>query len=230
MRLNRLLIIPARAGSKRIKNKNFKLFKGKPIIEYSLKIALKSRLFDKIVVSTDNLKKKKFLEQFNIEVLQRPKKIADDKSTIEDVLRSIYNKFKKENVLFNEIWSLAPCSPLISSKDLILASRLLSKNRNKVVLPITEYPAPLKWAFEKNNKGYLKAIYANYYKIRSQNLIKHYYDTGNFVGIPSNFFEKKKIDFDKNYVGLIVPKIKSIDIDDLEDWEIAEALHDKKKI
>ena len=57
MQLNRLLVIPARSGSKRIKNKNFKLFKNKPIISYSISTALKSKLFDKIIISTNNKKK-----------------------------------------------------------------------------------------------------------------------------------------------------------------------------
>jgi CMP-N-acetylneuraminic acid synthetase len=229
MQLNRLLVISARAGSKRIKNKNFKLFRGKPIIEYSIKIALKSRLFDKIVVSTDNLSKKKFLSKFDIQFSLRPKKISDDKSTIEDVLRYEKEKFKKKDITFNEIWNLAPCSPLISHNDLIAASKLLLKNENNIVLPISKYSAPVKWAFKRNYKGLLKPIFKNNYKLRSQDLTQCYHDIGNFVGIPISFFKKKKIDFDKNYIGLIIPKIQAIDIDDIEDWKIAEALYEKKK-
>ena len=230
MQLNRLLVISARAGSKRIKNKNFKIFKGKPIIEYSIEIALKSRLFDKIVVSTDNLRKKNLLKKFNIEISPRPKKISQDKSTIEDVLRFENEKFKKQGIIFNEIWNLAPCSPLITSRELIAASKILSKNHDKIVLPITEYPVPIKWAFKKNIKGFLKPIFQNNYKLRSQDLSRCFYDTGNFVGIPISVFRKHKINFDKNYIGLYIPKIQAVDIDDIEDWKIAEALYEKKKV
>jgi len=230
MQLNRLLVISARAGSKRIKNKNFKIFRGKPIIEYSIEIALKSKLFDKIVISTDNLRKRKFLNQFDIQISPRPKVISGDNSTIEDVLKFEYQRFKKQKITFNEIWNLAPCSPLISSKELVMASKLLSKYKDKIVLPITEYPTSIKWAFKKDNKDLLKPLFKNTYKLRSQDLSRCFYDTGNFVGIPISFLKRKKIDFDQNYIGLIIPKMQAVDIDDIQDWKIAEALYEKKKV
>ena len=63
MQTKRLLVIPARSGSKRIKNKNFKNFKGKPIISYSILTALKSKIFDKIVVSTDDKNNLNYLKK-----------------------------------------------------------------------------------------------------------------------------------------------------------------------
>jgi len=230
MQLNRLLVIPARSGSKRIKNKNFKLFKNKPIISYSISTALKSKLFDKIIISTNNKKKINYLRKFNVEIALRDRKTSDDNSTIEQVLRNIFYKYKNIGIRFKEIWSLTPCSPLVNERDLILASKLMLKNKKKIVLPVSEYPAPIEWAFRKKKNELLKPVKKNAYKIRSQNLNKTYFDTGNFVAIPEYFFNKNKIDFDKNYVGLVIPKSRSIDIDDFEDWRVAEAMYDKKKI
>ena len=98
------------------------------------------------------------------------------------------------------------------------------------MLPVSEYPAPIEWAFRKKRNELLKPVKKNAYRIRSQDLDKTYFDTGNFVAIPEYFFKKNKIDFDKNYVGLVIPKSRSIDIDDYEDWRVAEAMYDKKKI
>ncbi|MDC3042927.1 hypothetical protein OA173_06265 [Candidatus Pelagibacter sp.] len=225
MQIKRLLVIPARSGSKRIKNKNFKKFRGKPIISYSILSALKSKIFNKIVVSTDNMKYYKFLRNFKIDVSLRSKKLSNDITTTESVMRSVLSEYDNSMTIFNEVWSLAPCSPLINSDDLIKASKLLKKNKKKIILPVSEYPAPIEWGFKFNKYKKLIPIKKNYYKKRSQDISKSYYDTGNFVAIPILHFKKKKIDFDSHYIGLKMPKYRSIDIDDLEDWRLAEILY-----
>ena len=225
MQIKRLLIIPARSGSKRIKNKNFKNFKGKPIIVYSILTAIKSKIFNKIVVSTDNKQYYKYLNRFDVNISLRPKKISNNSATIESVLRSVLSEYDQFGKIYNEVWSFAPCSPLIKTHDLIKASKLLKKNKNKIVLPVTEYPAPIEWSFKIKKNKELIPIKKNFYKIRSQKLSKSYYDTGNFVGIPIHHFKKKTIDFDRHYIGLKIPKNRSVDIDDLEDWKIAEKFY-----
>ncbi len=225
MQITRLLVIPARSGSKRIKNKNFKKFNGKPIISYSISAAVRSKIFDKIVVSTDDRKNLNYLKKFNVEVSHRSKKLSNDRTTIESVLRSIIFEYEKLGKKFDEIWSLAPCSPLINKNDLIKASILLKKNNKKIILPVSKYPAPIEWGFRLTKEKKLIPVKKNFYKIRSQDLLKSYYDTGNFVGIPSHHFKKKSIDFDKHYIGMEIPKHRSIDIDDLDDWELAEKLY-----
>ena len=221
MQTKRLLIIPARSGSKRIRNKNFRNFKGKPIIAYSILTALKSKIFSKIVVSTDSKKYYKYLNRFNVSISLRSKKISNNSATIETVLRSVLSEYDQFGKIYNEVWSFAPCSPLIQTRDLIKASKLLKKNKNKIILPVTEYPVPIEWSFKINKNKKLIPMKKNFYKIRSQKLSKSYYDTGNFVGIPIHHFKKKIIDFDKYYIGLKIPKNRSVDIDDLEDWKIA---------
>ena len=225
MRIKRLLIIPARSGSKRNKNKNFKNFKGTPIIGYSILTALKSKIFDKIVVSTDDKKYFKYLKKYSIDVSFRSKKLSNDNTTIESVLRSVLSEYETVGKFFHEIWSLTPCSPLIKKEDLIKASILLKKNKKKIILPVSEYPVPVEWGFRLTKQKKLIPIKKNSYKIRSQDLLKSYYDTGNFVAIPVHHFKKKYIEFDKHYIGLEIPKHRSIDIDDLEDWKLAEILY-----
>jgi pseudaminic acid cytidylyltransferase len=224
--MNRLLVIPARMGSKRIKNKNIKKFYGKPIISYSLKIAKKSGIFHKIHVSTDSKKIKKIVESYGFEVdFLRPKKISGDYASIISVLKYVYNFYKKKNLLFDEIWSLSACAPLLSTRDIINAANLLKHNKNKIVLPVTEYETPIEWAFEIDTNNFLNPIKKNSYRIRSQDISKKYHDVGYFVGIPIKFFSKKKIDFDRNYIGYEIERSRAIDIDNLNDWKIAEAMY-----
>ena len=226
--MRRLLVIPARQGSKRIKNKNIKIFCGKPIIAYSLKLAKECRIFDTIHISTDSIKIKKIVEKYGPKVeFLRPKKISGDYTPIISVLRYVYDYYKKKKIFFDEIWSLSACSPLLKKIDLIRASRLLRNNKKRIVLSITEYTTPIKREFKINKKNYLEQIKKSSYKLRSQDIPKKYHDAGAFVGIPVNFFSKNKFDFDKYYIGNIIDKNRVIDIDNISDWKIAEAMYKK---
>ena len=119
LKLNRLAIIPARSGSKRIKNKNLVDFNGKPIISYTINNAKKSKLFDKIHVSTDSDKIISFLKKHNLEPqFKRLKKFSGDKVGLSETLKFVVNEYKKKEVTFNEVWLLYSCSPLINHKDL----------------------------------------------------------------------------------------------------------------
>ena len=157
----------------------------------------------------------------------RPKKISGDYTPIISVLRYVYDYYKKKKIFFDEIWSLSACSPLLKKIDLIRASRLLRNNKKRIVLSITEYSTPIEWAFKINKKNYLEPIKKSSYKLRSQDISKKYHDAGAFVGIPVNFFSKKKFDFDKYYIGNIIDKNRVIDIDNISDWKIAEAMYKK---
>ena len=127
IKLKRLLIIPARGGSKRIKNKNIKKFNNKPIIFYSIESAKKSKLFNKIHVSTDSRKISNVVKKKGIEVdFLRPKKISDDKTALHDVYKFVVQKYEKLGFSFNEIWTLMPCAPNINYKDLISASKFFA--------------------------------------------------------------------------------------------------------
>ena len=95
MKKKRLLVIPARSGSKRIKNKNIKLFNGKPIISYPIQAAIKSKLFNKIHVSTDSVKIANICKKLGIpDEFLRPKKLSGDKVTLFDVMKFVKSKYK----------------------------------------------------------------------------------------------------------------------------------------
>jgi len=95
----KICLIPARKGSKRIKNKNIKIFFGKPLISYAINVAKKSNLFDKIIVSTDCIKIKKISEKFGAEVpFIRPNNLSNDKSTDIDVVKHFLNFCKKKEI------------------------------------------------------------------------------------------------------------------------------------
>jgi len=227
-KLKRLLIIPARGGSKRIKNKNVKKFKNKPIIFYTIDNAIKSMLFNKIHVSTDRSSIKKIVKKKKLQIeFMRPKKLSDDKTPLFKVYNFVVNEYKKRGLMFDEIWSIMPCAPNLDVKDLKKISKFYNKLKVKYpVLAVSEYKVPIDWAFNMGKSGKLVPINQKLQLKRSQDISKKYYDAGQFSVYPGKKFLRYNF-IKKNYfyVGYILPSRKSVDIDDIEDWKLAEKLH-----
>ena len=227
-KLKRLLIIPARGGSKRIKNKNIKKFKKKPIIYYTINNAIKSKLFNKIHVSTESNLIKKIVEKKKINIdFMRTKKLSKDKTPLFEVYKYVVTEYKKIGFVFDEIWSIMPCAPNLNAKDLKRISIFYKKLKiKKPLLSISKYKVPIEWAYTINKKGELTSLSRKSQLLRSQDIEDKYYDAGQFYIYPGkkliklNFIKKNY-----NYIGYKLPFRKSIDIDDIEDWKIAEKLH-----
>jgi N-acylneuraminate cytidylyltransferase len=229
LRLNRLAIIPARGGSKRIRNKNLIDFDGKPIIKYTIDNANKSKLFDTIHVSTESQKILNYLKKIKINpVFKRLKKYAGDNIGLLETLKFVVNEYKKRKIIFKEIWLLYSCAPLISHKDFILASRAFNKTKKKYpMMSVTEFNIPIEWAFKKK-KNIFKPINKQSLNIRSQDIKKSYHESASFVIFKTSQLFKK---YNFKYYGYELKKKYAIDIDSKEDLDIAKALHkyNKKK-
>ncbi len=225
--MKRIAIIPARGGSKRIPYKNIRTFRGKPMILHILKTCLEANLFDKIHVSTDSLKIKKVVENFKINVdFLRPKDLADDSTPIMPVLKYVLTKYMEMKTTFDQIWLIMPCSPLITKDDFISAEKIYNTQKNKIkLMSVSKYPAPIEWAYKKNENGILKAVKVGAFEIPSQQIEPSYYDTGNF-----SIFSEKDILLSEgagegdNFLPYEIPFIRGLDIDDKEDWINAESI------
>ena len=220
--MKRLLIIPARQGSKRIKEKNIKKFFGKPIIYYSIKLAFKSGLFSKIHVSTESKKIKNIVEKFGLKIdFLRNKKLSTDRVKLIDVFRYVVKKFKLMGESFDQIWFMSSCAPLLSKKDLIKASKLFLKKNTTSFIAVGEFPTRIQQGFRVDKRNKLKPLYPNKRNYRSQDLEKYYFDTGQFGGFKTPELFKKKIIFS----AFIIDKNKSIDVNDLNDWKLMQKLY-----
>lgn len=227
MKKKRLLIIPARADSKRIKNKNIKLFCGKPMIHYPLKTAIVSKIFDKIHVSTDSKKIKHIVEKIgNFIDFQRPKNLSNDNSSLISVLNYVLDKYESKGLKFDEVWSILPCSPLLTKEDIWVCKKLINKY-NQPVIAISPFPAPISWGFQLKNKTIFKA---NEKKIRDKKLSKvvSYYDSGQIYCFPANILKNNKFSFRSKIIAHKLPLERSVDIDTVADWNLAKILYKGK--
>ena len=224
--IKRLAVIPARKNSKRIENKNIYNFYGKPIIWYALNAARKSNLFDTIHVSTNCEKTIKLSKKFGFPVFfKRPHKLASDNIALIDVVNYELEEFKKIDKNFDVVTLLYPCCPLINHTDLTKANKIFEKNKKAhPVISVSSYPAPPEWAFKKDGK-FIYPVNKKNIKRRSQDFSKKYFDTGDFIFYQSKIVKKM---LKKNYLPKFIPyeidRLRSVDIDNIEDLNVSKRL------
>ena len=125
-----IAVITARGGSKRIPKKNIRPFNGRPIIEYSVKAAIESGIFDEIMVSTDSEEIKAIAEAAGATVpFLRSAETSSDTATTADVLREVLENYAAEGNRFSEMCCLYPTAPFITAKKLVNAHKILLPSR-----------------------------------------------------------------------------------------------------
>lgn len=220
-----IAIIPARGGSKRIPRKNIKIFHGKPLIAYSIEVALKSKLFDKVIVSTDDEEIANIAIEYGAEVpFLRPKELSDDYSSTDIVINHALEFFKTQNEEFDFCCTIYATAPLLEKKFLIEGFEKLKNTKAKNAFSSTSMPFPIQRTFRLNKDGRCEMFYPEYYPTRSQDLEEAYQDAGQF------YWSNLKVKSDKNMFGsdsipIILPRHLVQDIDTLEDWQRAEFMY-----
>ena len=223
--IKRLAIIPAREGSKRIKNKNIIPFFQKPLIYYSLTEAKKSKLFSKIHVSTDSIKIKNIVKKLGFEIdFLRDSVLANDHATIKDVVNFVINQYRDLDQHYDEVWLIYATNPFIKSLYLKNAYKLYLKNKkNRNIISVCKYNFPIFWAQKKKEKDKtLIPVFKNKIHKDSKSFDQHYCDAGMFVIYKKNFKNNNK---NENYLPYEIPWWKSIDIDTYEDLEAAKKIY-----
>tara|TARA_B100000029_G_scaffold505697_1_gene586821 strand:+ start:3325 stop:4017 length:693 start_codon:yes stop_codon:yes gene_type:complete len=217
-----IAIIPARFGSKRIKQKNIKKFLGKPIIFWSINAALKAKIFDKIIVSTDSKKIANIARKYKADVpFLRSKKLSGDHVGTAEVIIDAIKKIEKKNIIPKFVCCIYPASPLIKSTDIVEAFKIIKKKNWNFVFSATKYENPVRRGFEIGSKGETKMLFPKEYTKRSQDLKSVYFDAAQFYwGKKNAWFEKKPL-FNKKSTIIEIPKVRSCDIDTYEDWQNA---------
>ena len=217
-----ICIIPARSGSKRIKDKNIINFYNKPLISYSIKKAISSKLFNKVIVSTDSKKIKRISEKFGAKVpFIRSKKLSNDKTGTMEVLIDAIKKTNSVNEKFCCLFY--PTSPLIKAIDLNKAFNILKSKKNADgIFTIAEYNShPMRSLILKNN--FVNFKFSSYRKKNSNDLKKMYFDCGNFYFYRTKKILKKNINL--KMLGFKIESIRSIDINTHDDIKLEKIIY-----
>lgn len=218
-----LAIIPARSGSKRIKDKNIKRFFSYPIIRYSIYQASRSRIFKKIIVSTDSNRIKKISIKYGASVpFLRNKNLSSDYTPIYKVLLNVLKKIKK-NCLPKYFCLIYATAPLVDKDDIIKSINYLKKIKNKVdgISSVCKYDLPIQRALKINKKNFLEFVDKKYALKRSQDLQEYYYDAAVFSWYNTKNFLKKN-GTDLKILPYILPSKKVQDIDNIKDFNMAK--------
>lgn len=220
-----IAIIPARGGSKRIPKKNIKDFHGKPLISYSIQTALKSKLFEKIVVSTDDEEIAEISKKYGAEVpFLRPKELSDDFTGTGEVIKHALDYFKENGEFYDYCCTIYATAPLLQEKYLVEGFEKLKSSDASLSFSVTSMPFPIQRTFKITENGRCEMFWPENFMKRSQDLEEAYQDAGQF------YWENLKnplneIPFGKSSIPIILPRYLVQDIDTLEDWLRAEKLY-----
>ena len=220
--MSNLCIIPARGGSKRIPRKNIKPFLGKPVIAYSIEAAIKSGIFDEVMVSTDDFEIAAIAKKYGASVpFMRSDKSANDYATTFDVVYEVLQEYNRLNKKFDLSCCIYPCAPFVTKEKLAEGFQLLKENKYDSVFPIVSFSFPIQRALKQNERK-VSFFYPEFSLSRSQDLEKSYHDAGQFYWLNTEIcVEKKKILTD-NSGSIVLTELEVQDIDNEIDWKLAE--------
>ena len=221
-----LVVIPARGGSKGIPRKNIRLLNNKPLISYSIDIAKNSEYVDDVVVTTDDSEIALISEKFGASVIRRSGELAGDEVPLDPV---IYDAMiQKEKLAFDEydiIITLQPTSPLIKTSTLNRAIEIFEDLSVDSVISVVD-DRHLSWGFDETNQRY----FPNYIeRINRQYLPKSFKETGAILATRRHLMHENSR-LGTNIDLIEVSREESVDIDNYEDWWVAEAYMKKKRI
>ncbi|MBQ7441072.1 MAG: pseudaminic acid cytidylyltransferase [Prevotella sp.] len=217
--MKNLCIIPARGGSKRIPRKNVKPFLGKPMLAYSIEAALKSGLFEEVMVSTDDAEIAEVARQYGAKVpFMRSAETASDFATTADVLKEVINNYKKQGQEFDNFCCIYATAPMVQSKDIVAAFDRLQQSDFTCVYPVVQFSYPIWRCLDLAEDGTMNRHWPEYENSRSQDLPKEYHDTGTFYW----YKRKEWLAGNIKVGGIEVSETTIQDIDTETDWKLAE--------
>lgn len=195
---------------------------GKPIIAYSIEAALKSGLFDEVMVSTDDEEFAEVAKQYGASVpFLRSEATANDYAGTEDVMTEVINEYRKLGKEFDTFCCLYSTAPFVTADRLKEAYALLSDNVD-AVFTVVQYSYPIQRSLKVNDDKYVEMNFPQYYDARTQDLETIYHDAGQFYFVKVKTFEAENTLWCKRTAPLVLSELEVQDLDTLTDWQLAE--------
>lgn len=222
-------IIPARGGSKRISNKNVRLFCGRPIIVYSIEAAIRSGLFSRVIVTTDSSEIAGIAVENGAEVpFVRPPELADDHTPTADVLAHALQWIAEndEAGVCAHACCIYATAPFVTVGALQDGYDALVTNSAGSAFPVTSFPFPPLRGLRIQDDGSLAMIWPEHELTRSQDLPEAYHDAGQFYWVDCQRFGKDHRLYAIDARPVVLPRYLVQDIDTEEDWVRAEMMYE----
>lgn len=228
--MKNLAIIPARSGSKGLKDKNIKLLNGKPLLAYTIEAAIDSALFDEIMVSTDSEEYAAIAQQWGASVpFLRSEILSNDVASSWDVVKEVIEKYKSIGTEFDTVALLQPTSPLRSSSDIISGYDLMKKKEANFIVGVCEMDHSPLWSNTiSENLSMENFIKPEVVKLPRQIIPTYYRINGALYIVKVDYLMKTSNIYGDLSFASIMKKENSIDIDDQMDFLIAEVFINEK--
>ncbi len=226
----RLCVIPARGGSKRIPRKNIKSFCGQSMIAYSIKVAIASECFDKVIVSTDDQEIAEVAKSFRAEVpFIRPDELANDYTATIPVIKHAIEWFDDQGRSPSEVCCLYATAPFVQEDSIRKAYKKMKQEKADYCFTVTSFAFPIQRAIKITAENRIEMFYSEYLETRSQDLEESYHDAGQFYWGKAEAFKQQKPLFSKGSTPYILPRHLVQDVDTPEDWKRAELMYEVLK-
>lgn len=205
------------------------------MIGWSIETALKSNLFDQVIVSTDDLTIARVAKQYGATApFLRPEVLSDDHAPTVPVVSHAIESAKSEFDNLNGVCCLYATAPFVRASDLRRGWEKLQNSNSDYAVSVTSFSYPVQRALLVNGDGRMRMAWPEYVETRSQDLEQHYHDAGQFYwGRPETWLNQRPL-LGSNNTAVILPPDRVQDIDDMTDWKRAESLFrflsDNKKI
>ncbi|MBD5376078.1 MAG: pseudaminic acid cytidylyltransferase [Bacteroides sp.] len=218
-----ICIIPARGGSKRIPRKNVKNFLGKPIISYSIETALKSDIFDEVMVSTDDDEIAEVARLYGAAVpFMRSAHTASDFATTADVINEVLDSYAANGKEFDTVCCLYATAPFVTPVRLQEAADIIAAGEFDSAFTCVEFSYPVLRSLVVNSEGRISMKWPEFKNSRSQDLERFYHDAGQFYFATTSVFRRQNAFCGDNTAPIILPELIVQDLDTMTDWKIAE--------
>ncbi len=218
-----IAIIPARGGSKRIPKKNIKPFLGKPIIAYAIQAALNSDLFEEVMVSTDSEEIEEVAKKYGANIpFKRSEENSSDFATTASTLLEVIQGYERLSMDFKIACCIYPTAPFVTPQLLRESFQKFSDKNYDTLFPVLPFSSPIQRALKLEKDERVRMFQPEYLNSRSQDLEKAYHDSGQFYWFKTTVLKDKRRLWTSNSGGMVISEMQAHDIDNPEDWKIAE--------
>lgn len=223
--LGAVAIIPARGGSKRLPRKNVLPFNGRPVIEYTIEAAIQSGCFDRVIVSSEDDEILDIASAANAEVDRRSNELGSDTATVAEVCADFLRRESSNGTDYRILAALYATAPMRHAEDIRSTMSLLDDGSCDYAIAATEYSHYVHQALAVDEQHFVMPRWPELYEARPADIghlvagngstycvkVESFMNSGSFIG------EKTRVH--------VMPMIRSIDIDTIDDFHMAESIH-----